>query len=157
MRITSEFWHRELPSIHFFLDALKGNFITATNFIKLVFTVESFFGFKTSNDFITLTLPLVVSKDIHTMKSFREILKTSFDQRNNIVHGSEIYELQKQVNNKPDSKSISVLFFELKNVIIHTFYFYINENLYHSKFNEKINHDLIFKYFPNGITKKKTK
>jgi hypothetical protein len=157
MRLTSKFWHREIPSIHFFLDALKGNFITATNFIKLVFTVESFFGFKTSNDYMTLTLPLVLCTNIRSMKSVREILKTSFDQRNNIVHGSEIYELREHVNNKPDSKSIAKLFFELKNVIIQTFYFYINEGLYLSKNNEKINHELIFRLLPNGITKKKIK
>ncbi len=157
MRLTSKFWHREIPSIHFFLDAVKGNFITATNFIKLVFTVESFFGFKTSNDYMTLTLPLVLCKNIKSMKSVREILKSSFDQRNNIVHGSEIYELRKPVNNKPDSKSNAKLFFELKNVIIQTFYFYINEGLYLSKNNEKINHELIFRLLPNGITKKKIK
>ncbi|GEM_PF-1183466 len=157
MRLTAKFWHREIPSIHFFLDALKGNFVTATNFIKLVFTVESFFGFKTSNDYMTLSLPLILCNNIKSMKSIRQILKTSFDQRNNIVHGNEIYELRKPVNNKPDSKSVAKLFFELKNVIIQTFYFYINENLYHSKDNEKINHEMIFKYYPNGITKKKTK
>lgn len=157
MRLTSKFWHREIPSVHFFLDALKGNFITATNFIKLVFTVESFFGFKTSNDYMTLTLPLVLCKDINSMKSIRQILKTSFDQRNNIVHGNEIYELRKTVNNKSDSKSIAKLFFELKNLIIQTFYFYINEGLYHSKNNEKINHELMFQLFPNGIVKKKKK
>lgn len=157
MRLTSKFWHREIPSVHFFLDALKGNFITATNFIKLVFTVESFFGFKTSNDYMTLTLPLVLCKDINSMKSIREILKTSFDQRNKIVHGNEIYELRKPVNNKHDSKSIAKLFFELKNVIIQTFYFYVNEGLYHSKDNEKINHELMFRLFPDGIVKKKRK
>jgi hypothetical protein len=158
MRETSKFWHNEIPSIHFFLDALKGNYITATNFIKLVFTIESFFGFKTSNDYMTLTLPLILGTDIFTMKSIREILKTSFTQRNNIVHGNEIYDLQKSIkNSNPASKNISKLFFELKNVIIQTFYFYINENLYHSKNNEKINHELIFKLFPNGTLKKKLK
>jgi hypothetical protein len=155
MRLTSKFWHKEIPSIHFFLDALKGNFMTATNFIKLVFTVESFFGFKTSNDYMTLTLPLVLCKNINSMKSVREILKTSFDQRNNIVHGNEIYELREPTNNKTNSKSIAVLFFELKNVIILTFYFYINEGLYLSKNNEKINHELIFRLLPNGISKMK--
>lgn len=155
MKVTSKFWHKEIPSIHFFLDALKGNFITATNFIKLVFTIESFFGHRASNDFMTLTLPLVLCKDISTMKSFREILKTSFEQRNNIVHGNELYELSKPINSKPNSKSITELFFELKNVIIHTFFFYINESLYHSKDNEKINHELIFRLLPNGISKRK--
>ncbi len=155
MQLTSKFWHKEIPSIHFFLDALKGNFITATNFIKLVFTVESFFGFKTSNDYMTLTLPLVLCENVKSMKSIREILKTSFDQRNNIVHGSEIYELREPANNKPNSKSIAKLFFELKDVIIQTFNFYINEGLYLSKNNEKINHELIFRLLPNGIPKKK--
>lgn len=152
MRLTSKFWHKEIPSIHLFLDALKGNFMTATNFIKLVFTVESFFGSKTSNDYMTLTLPLVLCKNINSMKSVRETLKTSFYHRNNIVHGNEIYELREPTNNKANSKSIAKLFFELKNVIILTFYFYINEGLYLSKNNEKINHELIFGLLPNGIT-----
>src|SRR5690606_30612129 len=93
MQVTSKFWHKEIPSIHFFLEALKGNFITATNFIKLVFTIESFFGARASNDYITLTLPLILCNNIEDMKSMREILKASFTLRNDIVHGNEIYEL----------------------------------------------------------------
>lgn len=152
MRLTSKFWHEDIHSIHFFLDALKGNFITSTNFIKLVFTIESFYGNKSSNDFISLTLPLILGKNINEMKAIKEITTTSFNLRNNIVHGNENYNLRKYIN-KTNSKSLAKLFFELKNLIIKIFIFFITEKLYHNKHNEKINHELIFKFLPKGISK----
>lgn len=153
MRVTSKFWHKEIPSIHFFLDALKGNNVTSTNFIKLVFTIESFFSKSSSNDFMSLTIPLILSKNINESKSYRETLKTSFSKRNEIVHGNKIYDFHSYSDK--ESKELVTLFFELKNIIIHLFYFYINQNLYHSKQNEKINHEMIFRFLPNGINIKK--
>lgn len=156
MQKTSKFWHKEIPSIHFFLDSLKGTHVTSTTFIKVVFTIESFFGKSTSNDFITLAIPLLLGKDINSMKSFRETLKSAFEKRNDIVHGNEIYHIREQINNKPESKSLGKLFIELKNIVIQLFYFYINENLFIGKNNEKINHELFFKYLPYGISANKT-
>ena len=153
MRVTSKFWHKEIPSIHFFLDALKGNNVTSTNFIKLVFTIESFFSKSSSNDFMSLTIPLILSKNINESKLYRETLKTSFSKRNEIVHGNKIYDFHSRSDK--ESKELVTLFFELKNIIIHLFYFYINQNLYHSKQNEKINHEMIFRFLPNGINIKK--
>ena len=157
MRLTSKFWHREIPSVHFFLDALKGNFITATNFIKLVFTVESFFGKNTSSDFMALSISQILGKNIAEMKAIREKLIPSFRFRNEIVHGGKIHNITMESTIKWNKQNLntSELFFYLKNVIIRLFYFYINEELYLSKNNEQINHELIFKYFPNGIIKKK--
>lgn len=157
MRKTSGFWHKDIPSIHFFLDALKGNHITSTNFIKLVFTVESFFGKNSSNDFVTLVLPLILSKNIGEMKSIRETLRNSFQKRNDIVHGNKVSDLNMLVYNKPNTSKSSNLFFEVKNVIIQMFYFYINQNLYNKNVNEKINHELIFRLFPTGIKAGSTK
>lgn len=151
MRVTSKFWHKEIPSIHFFLDALKGNNVTSTNFIKLVFTIESFFSKSSSNDFMSLTIPLILSKNINESKVSREILKTSFFKRNNIVHGNKIYNFYDFTDK--ESKELVKLFFELKNIITHLFYFYINYKLFHGKNNEKINHELIFRLLPNGINK----
>lgn len=149
MRETSKFWHKSIPSIHFFLDALKGNNVTSTNFIKLVFTIESFFSKGSSNDFMSLTIPLILSKNRNEINLFRETLKTSFSKRNEIVHGNKIYDFHDYSNE--EGRKIVTLFFELKNIITHLFYFYINNNLYHSSQNEKINHELIFKLLPNGI------
>lgn len=159
MRLTSKFWQREIPSIHFFLDALKGNFITATNFIKLVFTIESFFGKNISTDFMALSISQILGKNIAEMKSLREKLIPSFQFRNEIVHGGKIHNITSESTYLWKGKSLntSELFFDLKNIIIRLFYFYINEGLYLNNGNEKINHELIFRYFPNGITKKKTK
>jgi hypothetical protein len=149
MRVTSEFWHIEIPSIHFFLDALKGNNVTSTNFLKLVFTIESFFSKGSSNDFMSLTIPLVLSKGINDSKSFKETLTKSFRKRNEIVHGNKLYDFYNYSDK--ESKELVTLFFNLKNIITHLFYFYINQNLYHSSHNEKINHEMIFRLFPNGI------
>ncbi len=153
MRVTSKFWHKDIPSIHFFLEALKGNNVTSTSFIKLAFTVESFFSKNSSNDFMSLTIPLILSKSISESKAYREILKTSFGKRNSIVHGNNTYNFY-DYSDKENEKLIK-LFFELKNIIIHIFYFYINQNLFHSKNNEKINHDLIFRLLLNGTNKRR--
>lgn len=157
MRETAKFWHKDIPSIHFFLDALKGNNITSITFIKLLFTVESFYGEKTSNDFISLTTPLLLSDSISKMKEYRRILTDSFSLRNNIVHGNKLYNLKKVPSKNDKSKNITKLFFEIKNLITYIFYFYINQQLYHSRQNEKINHELIFRLFPHGIEKTKKK
>lgn len=144
MNETAQFWHKEIPSIHFFLDALKGSCMTINNFSKLVFTLETFFSEGTSNDFITLTIPLVIGKNIKSMKKIRETLRDSFKIRNNYVHGKEILNLRTKFSKKKDIK-IDDVFFELKNIIIHIFSYYLNNNLYLSKNNEKINHELMFR------------
>lgn len=149
MHLTSKFWHKEISSIHFFLDALKGNNVTSTNFIKLIFTVESFFSKNASNDFMSLTIPLILSKSIKTSKTIRKTIRTCLNKRNEIVHGNKIYDLQNRSND--ESREIARLFFELKNIIIKLFYFYINHKLYDSKLNEKINHEMIFRLLSNGI------
>lgn len=153
MTQTINFWHIEIPTIHFFLNALKGTYITIDNFSKLVYTLESFFTKKTSNDFMCLSVPLLIGKDVHSMKKIRETLRLSFYIRNNYVHGEKIVNLNSSMSN---GKSIKVedVFFDLKNLIIQLFYFYINNNLYLSDMNEKINHELLFRFLPNGIMKK---
>lgn len=154
MNATSKFWHLQNHSIHFFLDAIKDEYVTPTNFIKLLFTLESFFGKNISNDYITLTVPLILGTNIKKMKRIRVILKESFNQRNLIVHGNEVYDINKKVTIEGDSISIGNLFCELKNIIIHIFYFCIKEDLFTNKSNLKINHELIFKLLPQGVQKK---
>jgi hypothetical protein len=150
MTKTSQFWHRELPSIHFFLESLKGTHITINNFSKLVFTLETFFSDRVSNDFMTLTIPLLICKDINSMKTVRATLKKCFEIRNNYVHGKEITSINSQIK-KNSEERVEDYFYELKNIIIHIFLFYINNDLYLEKNNEKINPELIFRFFPNGI------
>ena len=152
MNKTAKFWHKEIPTIHFFLNALKGTNITIDNFSKLVYTLESFFSKRTSNDFMSMSIPLLIGTDIHSMKKIRETLKVSFEIRNNYVHGENIVSLNSSVSNK---KSINVeeFFYDLKNLIIQLFVFYLNNDLYLSRSNEKINHELLFRFFPNGIQK----
>ncbi len=151
MDLSVKFWHKETTSIHFFLDALKGDNITGTNFIKLVFTLESFFGKNTSNDFMSLTIPLLIDRNVATMKAIRETLKNSFSLRNNIVHGGEVYSIHDKIRKQNQTTTLSKLFFEMKNLITHLFYFYINNQL---DLREKINHEMIFKFFPDGIKRK---
>jgi hypothetical protein len=151
MKKTSEFWTKDINSIHFFMEALKSNYITSTNFIKLVFTLETFFGQNVSNDYVSLVVPLVISNNIHDMKKFREIIRNSFTLRNQIVHGNTLVDFNSSA--KPYFKDIrnDELFFELKNVIINIFHFYINNNLYMRKDNVNISHELMFQLLPKGI------
>lgn len=150
MTKTSKFWHKEIPSIHFFLESLKGTHININSFSKLVFTLESFFSERISNDFMTLTIPLLICENINSMKSVRNTLKKCFEIRNNYVHGKEITNLGSKVN-KNGKENVEDYFYELKNIIIQIFAFYINNELYLQRNNEKINHELIFRFFPNGI------
>tara|TARA_R110000868_G_scaffold34972_2_gene125658 strand:- start:121 stop:588 length:468 start_codon:yes stop_codon:yes gene_type:complete len=145
MNITSKFWCKYISSIHLFLDALKGNHITSSNFIKLVFTLESFFSKSSSNDFMTLVSPLIISSNVKEMKNYREIIKRSFQYRNDIVHGGKVHNISK------NGEMIN-LFFELKNIISRVFAYLINEKLYLEKNNPKLNHELIFNLFPKGIS-----
>jgi hypothetical protein len=144
MDITSEFWCKYISSIHLFLDALKGNHITSSNFIKLVFTLESFFSRSSSNDFMTLVSPLLISSNIKEMKNYREIIKKSFNYRNDIVHGGKVHNIKK-------NDEMIKLFFELKNIISRIFAYLINNKLYLKNSNPKLNHELIFNLFPKGI------
>ncbi|WP_422351143.1 hypothetical protein [Flagellimonas sp.] len=150
MNESAKFWHKEIPTIHFFLDALKGSYVTINNFSKLVFTLESFFREKTSSDYITLTVPLLVGNDIRTMKEIRETLKLCFRIRNNYVHGKEIIDLRTKLS-KGENIRVEEMFYKLKNIIIQLFTFYIKHNLFLMKNNEKINHELVFRLLPEGI------
>lgn len=151
MKKTSEFWTKDINSIHFFLEALKSNYITSSNFIKLVFTLETFFGENVSNDYVSLVVPLVISNNINDMKKFREIIRKSFKLRNQIVHGNTLVDFNSSA--KPYFKDIrnDELFFELKNAIINIFHFYMNNNLYLRKHNVNISHELMFQLLPKGI------
>lgn len=157
MESTSKFWCTNIISVHFFLDALKGNYITSTNFTKLVFTLESFFGKNISNDYISLVVPLITSKSIADMKFSRELIKKSFELRNEIVHGNSVINFledsSKKTTNNNNVKEMGMdkLFFALKNLVVKIFYFYINNNLYSQENGKKINHELIFKLLPKGI------
>ncbi|MGC4102330.1 hypothetical protein [Ferruginibacter sp.] len=156
MGTTSQFWCNDISSIHFFLDALKGNYVTSTNFIKLVFTIESFFGDNISNDYITLTIPLLISDNISDMKSTREIIRTCFTLRNKIVHGNTAIDFmehsRKKKSESSDKPGMDELFFELKNILIKIFYFYIRKKIYLDKKGNKINHELLFSLLPNGVS-----
>jgi len=147
---TAKFWHKDIPTIYFFLDALRGTHITINNFSKLVFALESFFSDRTSNDFMTLTIPLILGNNIQEMKALRSLLIKSFSIRNNYVHGKEILTLRSEIGKK-DNTRIDKVFFELKNVIIKIFHFYVINKLYLLPINKKINHELIFEKLPSGI------
>lgn len=144
MDITSKFWCKYISSIHFFLDALKGNYITASNFTKLVFTLESFFSKNSSNDYITLVCPLLISSNIHEMKNYRDIIKKSLNYRNEIVHGGKVHNIKK-------NDEMTKLFFQLKNIVSRIFEFIINNQLYLGNHNPKLNHELIFNRLPKGL------
>lgn len=144
MDTTAKFWCKYYSSIHFFLDALKGSFMTSKNFTRLVFTFESFFSKNISNDYMTLVAPLLVSKNISEMKKYRESLKKCFHLRNEIVHGNNVHNMQK-------NREMTKLFFELKNLITLIFYFMINQKLYLGNENPKLNHELIFRLLPKGL------
>jgi hypothetical protein len=156
MKTTSSFWCKDISSIHFFLDALKGNYITSTSFTKLVFTIESFFGKGISNDYITLTIPLLISENIMDMKRIREILRKSFQVRNEIVHGNSVINFldeshKRNISGAVKEMAMDDLFFELKNIITRVFYFYLNKSVYLREGDKKISHDLIFMLLPKGI------
>lgn len=150
MDTTVNIWHKNIPTIYFFLDALRGTHITINNFSKLVFTLESFFSERTSNDFMTLTIPLLLGENIQEMKMLRSILTKAFSIRNNYVHGKEILTLRSEISNKDNSR-IDKIFFELKNIIIKILHFYMANDLYLLPINQKINHELIFMKLPKGI------
>lgn len=147
MDITSKFWCKYISSIHFFLDALKGNYITSANFIKLVFTLESFYSKGISNDYISLVNPLLISTSIGEMKKFRQIIRKSFSYRNEIVHGTKVHNIK-------ENDEMADLFFELKNIVTRTFAYFINNELYLKDNNSKLNHELVFNLFPKGIANK---
>ncbi len=147
MDISSKFWCKYISSIHFFLDALKGNYITSANFIKLVFTLESFYSKGISNDYISLVNPLLISSSIGEMKKFRQIIRKSFSYRNEIVHGSKVHNIK-------ENDEMADLFFELKNIVTRTFAYFVNNGLYLKDNNSKLNHELIFNLFPKGIANK---
>ena len=152
MRETAAFWCTNISSVHFFLDALRGNHITSTNFTKLVFTLESFFGERISNDFITLTVPLVLSDNISDMKEQRALIRECFHLRNEIVHGNSIINLRDFRSKKEKNKhSGEQLFFKLKNLLICIFFFYINNKLFQRSYKVNIDHELIFELVPTGI------
>lgn len=141
MRLSSKFWHKNIASLHFFLDALQGENMTCTNFIKLVFTIESFFKENTSNDYISKILPLVVCKNKTEMEEVRKTIKSAFNLRNKVVHGGNIFVLRGEEEK---------LFFLVKNIIINLFSFYVNEGIYLNR-DHKLDHEFLYKYIPNGF------
>lgn len=151
MQETAKFWTKDINSIHFFLDALNSNYITSSNFIKLVFTLETFFGKNVSNDYVSLVIPLLISTNIHDMKKARDIIKKSFTLRNEIVHGNNLFYFNSSAKAFFTDIRNDELFFELKNLIINIFFIYINKNLYMRKHNVNISHDLMFEFLPKGI------
>ncbi len=154
MSKTSEFWCKDITSIQFFLDALKSNFVTSTNFIKLVFTLETFFSKNTSNDYVSLVLPLLLCDKIRDMKEIRNIVRKSFSLRNEIVHGNTLFDFN--FGSTPFSSDIKndELFYKLKNLIIQIFYFYINNDLFVRTHKTNLSHELMFEFFPSGIRRK---
>ncbi len=154
MSKTILFWHKEINTIHFFLDALKGNHININSFSKLMFTIESFFGQRTSNDFMTFAIPLLIGKNIADMKSIKELLTKCFATRNDYVHGGKISMMLDNFDQM--DKTLFDRYFELKNIIIRIFYFYINNDLFTSRLNRKINHEFLFEFFPKGLCSSKT-
>jgi hypothetical protein len=151
MKDTAQFWCTNISSIHFFLDALRGSHITSTNFTKLVFTLESFFGERISNDFITLTVPLVLCTNISEMKEQRALIRECFQLRNDIVHGNSIINLTGFQSKRDRRQSGEQLFFRLKNLIICIFFFYMNNKLFERNYKVNIDHELIFELLPTGI------
>lgn len=156
MDTTALFWCDDIPPIHFFLDSLKGNYITSTNFIKLVFTLESFFEKNISNDYITLVIPLLTFDNGDDMKKCRAIIRKSFQVRNDIVHGNKLIDFldnsfEMKISPTQMNMKIDELFYELKNIITKLFYFFIREDRYLDKPTFKITHDKIFSLLPKGI------
>lgn len=151
MLTTSKIWHKDNPSIHFFLDALKGNNITATNFIKLVFTLESFFRENTSTLFMKTSIPILISDNKKEMEKIEQDLTFAFAYRNEIVHGGQIHNISRTSTFKRKGKPIntSELFFDLKNIIIKIFYFYLNSGYYNDTKIIKIDQKLLFSVFSN--------
>ena len=76
-----------------------------------------------------------------------------FKLRNEIVHGNALMNFlqEAQHNVEKDKKGMDELYFNLKNLIIKVFYYYINKGLYLNANTQKINHELIFTFLPQGI------
>jgi hypothetical protein len=157
MRKSAEFWCFKTPSVHFFLEALKGDFISSTNFIQLLFTLESFFANNISNDYITLVVPLLIANNVKEMVRTREIIRRCFMLRNEIVHGNGMFNIHEDKYTRPNTSEVKdmpkvELFFELKNILIKTIYFCLRNNLFLQTDKKKITHELIFKMLPQGIS-----
>jgi hypothetical protein len=145
MTLTSEFWSKNIPSIHFFVASMRGDYVNTTNFIKLVFTLESFFAENISNDYISLTIPLVLDKNVSDMRTTRQLIRECFKLRNKIVHGNSMVSFSSAEDDSPER-----LFFSLKNLITRIFYFYLNNRLFEQG-KLKLTHELIFDFLPTGI------
>ena len=155
MSTTSHFWCQDITPIYFFIDALKGNYITSTNFIKLVFTIESFFPERISADFMSLVIPLILGHDIEQMKDTRSLLRKCFSIRNEIVHGGTVHGFRDIVskNGAKGEKSVDDYFYKLKNMITELFYFYTVHNLFKKGEEYRLTHEIIFSLIPDGINK----
>jgi len=102
---------------------------------------------------MTLVLPLLFSGKVSEMKSNRDLMGQCFKLRNEIVHGNALMNFlqEAQHNVEKDKKGMDELYFNLKNLIIKVFYYYINKGLYLNANTQKINHELIFTFLPQGI------
>lgn len=156
MQLTAKFWCKDFTAVHFFLDALKGNYISTTHFIKLVFAIESFFEQRISNDYMTLVVPLLTADNIEEMEQRRTLMRECFKIRNDIVHGGNLHGLFDPVKSKAVTKQarVSTMFYALKNVVTLIFYFFLRrpELLENNKY--KLNHELIFGLLPGGLGRK---
>ncbi|RNA63220.1 hypothetical protein D1631_15430 [Chryseobacterium nematophagum] len=123
MDVSSLFWSKGIPSIHFFLNALKGSHMSIENFSKMIFTFESFFPEKVGSDFMKLSTSLLIGNNVADMRAIRKVLNDSFKFRNKFVHGGSIPNLRDNINNK-DKTTLWELFYELKNIVIRIFWFF---------------------------------
>lgn len=151
---TSEIWCQEIPSVYFFLSSLKGSHMNIDNFSKMVFTLESFFNKNASTDFIKLSIAILIGNDHLDVLNIKKCLTDSFKIRNEYVHGGSIPSLYDEVSRK-DNKNIWNVFYELKNIVIRLFSYFIRNQLYSKRVKQYINDDLVINaYFNNLVANK---
>lgn len=139
---VSQIWHKEIPSVYFFLSSLKGSHMNIDNFSKMVFTLESFFNKNVSTDFMKLSIAILMGKDYLEVLKLKICLSESFKIRNEYIHGGSIPNLYDEVRNK-EHRNIWEVFYDLKNIVIHLFTFFIDNQLYDKRVKQYINDDLV--------------
>lgn len=149
--IVSDVWCTEIPSINFFLNAVIGSHMNIDNFSKLLFTIESFFNNNTSTDFMKLSISMLIGIDFKDVDHIKNCLTESFKIRNEYVHGGKIPNLHDNFSKK--DKIIWKLFFELKNITIRIFIYFLQNRLYENTKKQYINDDLVMKSYFDKINK----
>lgn len=150
---VSEIWSQEEPSIYFFLSSLKGSHMNIDNFSKLVFTLESFFNKSASTDFIKLSISILIGVDHIDVLNIKRCLTDSFKVRNEFVHGGSIPDLYDKVSSK-ENRTIWDVFYELKNIVIRLFSYFIRNQLYNKRVKQYINDDLVIAAYFNKVGNK---